>query len=344
MKIPAEVLAILQEVLNCANARTIPAYLVGGVIRDHILGIPSLDFDLAFEGDAPAIGEEIAQRYGGKLTRYEAFLTAKLEALPRCPGLEIDFATARTEHYLTPGALPVVQPASIREDLKRRDFTVNALAITLEEYLDWVERVAPISALQASCIDLFAGQADLDQGRILTLHPASFEDDPTRIFRAARYVTRLNGSVEAKTEAQLHAAIAQGALRTISRTRKLNEFMRIVEGSSAKHTFALLVAWKLLSEFDLVPAAEEPRFITHCNTLFDLRSQPEWQTLATHTTFDLILRISAALQTEVEWRTRLARFGYGKKLFRVLRDDLAAIELDGAALLAHQTLLQAVLR
>ncbi|MFN8420191.1 MAG: CCA tRNA nucleotidyltransferase [Anaerolineae bacterium] len=156
-------------------------YLVGGVIRDLLLRRSTVDFDFAVEGDAIEFTRELAARHGGTLTMHPTFRTATWSYQE----LEIDFATARTETYPEPAMLPVVTPASIDLDLYRRDFTINALALRLNE--------------PRQLIDLYGGQEDLRSGIIRVLHDHSFIDDPTRLFRAVRFEQRLNFHIEPHT-------------------------------------------------------------------------------------------------------------------------------------------------
>ena len=167
-------------------------WVVGGAVRDALLGLEPHELDLVVEGDAVAV----ARRLGGRVTVHERFGTATVEGM--------DLATARGEDYERPGALPTVWPASIEEDLRRRDFTVNALAVRLADG----EGAAAPGALE-----------DLEARCLRVLHPASFVDDPTRLLRLARYAGRLDFEVEDETGALARDAIAQGALTTVTGSR-----------------------------------------------------------------------------------------------------------------------------
>jgi tRNA nucleotidyltransferase (CCA-adding enzyme) len=167
-----------------------PAYLVGGTVRDLLLGLPpTFDVDLAVVGDAEAFARQLAQRLDGRVTTHGRFGTATVHY---GSGAHVDIAAARVETYSAPGALPDVAPAeSIEEDLARRDFTINAMAVSLPK---------------AELVDPFAGQQQLRDRLVRVLHERSFVDDPTRIFRAARYETRLGFRMDPKTETlALHA-------------------------------------------------------------------------------------------------------------------------------------------
>lgn len=174
-------------------------HLVGGAVRDVLLGGRPFDLDLVVEGDAAAFAASL----GGKLTGHDRFGTATVIL----DGYTYDIARSRRETYARPGALPDVEPAPLAEDLLRRDFTVNAIAIALTGGAAGELSAAP-RALE-----------DLEAGRLRVLHDRSFIDDPTRMFRLARYAARLAFSVESHTRELLSAAIEDGAVTTVSGPR-----------------------------------------------------------------------------------------------------------------------------
>lgn len=194
-----------------------PVYLVGGAVRDLLLGRGRADVDLVVVGDAAGL----AARLGAETTEHERFATAKAQL----DGHEIDIATARTESYAQPGALPDVAPATeIEADLARRDFTINAIALPLHS--------------RPELIDPHGGQVDLEAGLLRVLHPRSFVDDPTRALRAARYAARFGFRLEDETEALLRAA----DLDTVSADRRRTELLRLAAESEAPRGFELLAA------------------------------------------------------------------------------------------------------
>jgi tRNA nucleotidyltransferase (CCA-adding enzyme) len=195
-------------------------YLVGGAVRDLLLGWPRADVDVVVEGDASAV----ARALGGEVVEHERFATAKA----RLEGLEIDLASARAETYAQPGALPDVRPARIEEDLARRDFTVNAMAIPLRE--------AP------ELIDPHDGRHDLADRLLRVLHERSFADDPTRALRAARYAARFGFELENRTAELLRDA----DLGTVSADRRRAELLKIAAEHDAASGFELLSRWKLI--------------------------------------------------------------------------------------------------
>ncbi|MCB0103785.1 MAG: CCA tRNA nucleotidyltransferase [Anaerolineales bacterium] len=187
--IPSEKQTLLSNIASQAASLNMPCYVVGGFVRDLLLGKPINDLDIIVEGDAIKLGKKLVEVYGGKLTPHFKFHTA-IWHLPENFNLQpatLDLITARKETYEKPGALPTVTPATIEDDLRRRDFTINAMAIRLDG-----EAFGEIH-------DPLEGQADLKQRVIRVLHPQSFIDDPTRIFRAIRYEVRYGFSMDAMT-------------------------------------------------------------------------------------------------------------------------------------------------
>jgi tRNA nucleotidyltransferase (CCA-adding enzyme) len=176
------------------------AHLVGGAVRDVLLGGEAVDLDVVVEGDAAAAARTAAERLGGRVREHERFGTATVEA----DDLTFDVARARRERYPAPGALPEVEPASLEEDLLRRDFTVNALAVALGPPAPGTLHAAPQS------------REDLEARLLRVFHDDSFRDDPTRLLRLVRYATRLRFAVEPGTEALARAAISGGAPTTVS--------------------------------------------------------------------------------------------------------------------------------
>jgi len=209
------------ELKTVREAAGEPVYLVGGAVRDLLLGRPRADVDLAVEGDAAAL----AERLGGADVSHERFGTVKVDV----EGHEVDIASARAETYPEPGALPVVSPAEgIEQDLARRDFSVNALAIPLQG--------------EPRLIDPCGGKADLDEGLLRVLHDRSFVDDPTRAIRAARYASRFGFALEPKTEELLRLT----DLTTVSADRRRAELERLASEENAYRGFELLAGWGLI--------------------------------------------------------------------------------------------------
>jgi tRNA nucleotidyltransferase (CCA-adding enzyme) len=213
--LPQQLLELVQDISGQAAKRGQRVYLVGGVVRDLLLGVPSLrsglrsgprfDLDLVVEGDAVKLAQQVAETSQAKLLAHHRFGTAKL----RYENFSLDLATARKETYAKPGALPAVTPGTLKDDLIRRDFSINAMAMSLASN-DYGELVDP-----------HQGKNDLEHRLIRILHPGSFSDDATRILRAVRYEQRLGFELETQTAQLLKQDIPM--LDTISGDRIRHE-------------------------------------------------------------------------------------------------------------------------
>ena len=209
----ADGLALLREAGKLARDMSVELYLVGGPVRDLLLQRPQLDLDLVVVGDGPSFARAWAEMLEASVTVHQPFLTATVTL---AEGRRIDLATARRESYEHPGALPTVQPASIEEDLTRRDFTINTLAVALNPD-KWGELYDPRG-----------GQRDLQAGLIRVLHDESFVDDPTRLIRAVGFEVRLGFSLEEHTRELLQAAVDESALDLISARRRAEVLLPLV--------------------------------------------------------------------------------------------------------------------
>jgi tRNA nucleotidyltransferase (CCA-adding enzyme) len=200
-QLPPELVNFMWVAGEMANSRGEKLYLVGGVVRDLLMGQSNFDLDLVVEGNAIELAQQLKAINKGKITTHPRFNTAKLQ----WQDWSIDLATARSETYEKPGALPTVTPGPIDQDLSRRDFTINAMAICLNPG-DYGQLVDP-----------HGGRDDLQAKRIRILHQKSFIDDATRIWRALRYEQRLGFHLERNTQTLLQRDIAR--LETISTDR-----------------------------------------------------------------------------------------------------------------------------
>lgn len=178
-----EIKDVLAQVVEAARLRRQRIYLVGGIVRDLMLEKPSFDLDFSVEGDAPGLAKYLGEKFGQRVKSYPQFKTASL----KINNIQLDIAMSRKEAYSRPGALPEVMLAPLEEDLYRRDFTVNAMALDLSK------------AHFGDLIDPLNGQTDLEKGIIRVIHDKSFTDDPTRIFRALRYEQRLGFKMAEQT-------------------------------------------------------------------------------------------------------------------------------------------------
>ncbi|HEX7833129.1 MAG TPA: hypothetical protein VF787_25970 [Thermoanaerobaculia bacterium] len=190
-------------------------YLVGGPVRDILLGRPAIDVDLTLETGGSTLARAIAKRIDGRVRSFPQFLTYKVTA-PEFP--EIDIATARKERYRHPGALPAVAAGRLRDDLMRRDFSINAIAFDL---------------LTGTLHDPTEGSADIERRVVRVLHEKSFVDDPTRIFRAIRLAVRLGFTLDEQTDRLMNEAIEGGAMTTISKERIWRELFLAMDEAEA---------------------------------------------------------------------------------------------------------------
>jgi tRNA nucleotidyltransferase (CCA-adding enzyme) len=210
-KLPADIVAFIQQAGDTANRLQQRLYLVGGVVRDLLLERTNLDIDMVVEGDAIQLAKQINNANRAQITVHPRFGTAKLKWANR----SIDFATARAETYARPGALPTVKPGTINDDLARRDFTINAMAIELNP------------RHFGELIDPFGGRDNLKKRQVRVLHEKSFIDDATRIWRALRYEQRLGFRLEPATRLLIKRDIVN--LKTISGDRIRHELELVLK-------------------------------------------------------------------------------------------------------------------
>lgn len=231
-RLPADALALLVELGRLAGAAGARAFAVGGVVRDLLIdGGPGerpdrRDIDVVVEGDGLALARRVAGALGGALTVHEAFGTASLEGLAIG---RLDVATARAERYALPGALPTVRPGTIADDLERRDFTVNAMAVEL-------------ASGTFELLDPLGGREDIRGRRIRVLHPLSFVEDPTRIVRAARYATRLGFALDRGTARVQALALRLAPYPALSAQRVAAEIERLLDEPAPDAALARLGA------------------------------------------------------------------------------------------------------
>lgn len=210
----------LADALAAAGADVNATYLVGGVVRDILMGRDLVDMDVVVEGDGIAVASLLAASIDADVVKHDPFGTASVRAHQgRFAGISrVDIASARTEIYDRPGALPTVAPAALDRDLARRDFAINAMAL-------------PIAG--GELIDPFAGHADLADRVIRVLHDTSFLDDPTRIIRAVRYAARYGFELDPHSADLALRAIALGALGTVSPARIWSELLLTLDEPNA---------------------------------------------------------------------------------------------------------------
>jgi len=271
--IAAELAALdrLVPIVEAAAGRGV--YLVGGAVRDILLGRPSFDVDLVVEGDALPLARRLAAALGGELTAHDRFGTAVVD---RGDGSHVDVVTARRETYPEPAALPVVEPGTIEDDLRRRDFTINAIAASL----------APDDL--GTLVDPCDGRGDLAGETIRVLHDRSFVDDPTRIFRAVRYEARLGFRMDEHTERLAREGVA--GIRLLSAERMREEVVALLSENDAEQ------ALDRLADLAVAPRLE-PGLIGRLDALRDELDPgaPRWR-----------LRLTALLAAHPGLADRLA--------------------------------------
>ncbi|MDD4013346.1 MAG: CCA tRNA nucleotidyltransferase [Candidatus Omnitrophica bacterium] len=220
--LPAKLLDVIRKIGREADAMGMNAFLVGGFVRDFFLGAGNFDLDVVVEGDAIKFGKVIADGMKGSLVVHHKFGTATVvkdkavwfdESLNDRGKFKIDIATARKEVYERPAALPTVAFSSLRDDLHRRDFTINAMAININRHNFGL------------FIDFFGGMRDLERRIIRVLHDKSFIDDPTRIFRAVRFEQRFGFRIEEHTEYLIRHAVKQEMFRRTENQRIREELV-----------------------------------------------------------------------------------------------------------------------
>jgi tRNA nucleotidyltransferase (CCA-adding enzyme) len=230
-RLPREVVTLLEEAGRLADRSDVALFVVGGCVRDLLLGIQNLDLDLVVEGDGIAYARKLGEVLHARVKVHERFGTAVL-LLP--DGFTLDVATARTEYYEYPTALPTVEQSSIKKDLYRRDFTINALAVRLNE------------KGFGEVLDFYGGQRDLNDKVVRVLHGLSFVEDPTRVFRAIRFERRFGFHLGRDTAALIGGAVKMNLFHRLSGHRVLEELKLLLGEREPKH------AVQRLGDFDLL--------------------------------------------------------------------------------------------
>ena len=254
-RLPTAVVSFIRKAGDLARQEQARLYLVGGVVRDILLERINLDLDLVLEGDAITFARNLASTDRMVIKTHPRFGTAKLQWHDR----SIDFTMARAESYAAPGALPKVKPGTIEDDLARRDFTINAMAIELNP-----RRFGEL-------LDPHDGSSDLKTGLVRVLHERSFTDDATRIWRALRYEQRLDFKIEPDTLILLKRDINQ--LATVSGTRIRYELERILAEELPE--MALRRAGKLGVLRALHPALKGDNWLAETFALVGERYSPD---------------------------------------------------------------------
>jgi tRNA nucleotidyltransferase (CCA-adding enzyme) len=241
--LPEELFNLIREIGRFADEKGVNAYIIGGFVRDLVIGRKNFDVDIVIEGDATVFAKELAKRFNAKVHTYERFKTATVVFKG---GKRIDFASARTEVYRAPGALPEVDMAPLKKDLMRRDFTINTLAIKINE------------KEFGKLIDFFGGLKDIKDKKIRVLHSLSFVEDPTRILRALRFATRYRFELGKHTERLLKIAVQRKLFKTVEGQRIYHELKQIFLEDNPLRVMNKLEKYRIISS--LFPSISWDRF------------------------------------------------------------------------------------
>ncbi len=244
-----EIYEILSTSGKLAEEMGYGVYLVGGSVRDLLMRRPSPDIDIVVEGDGIAFAQKLASKIDGKVIPHPRFATAKILKEIKKNGeiksFYIDIATARTEYYESPAALPKVETSSIKKDLYRRDFTINALAVKLN------------SKDFGLLIDFFGGQRDIKDKKIRVLHNLSFVEDPTRAIRAIRFSEKLGFKISKHTENLIKLAVKMSIFEKLKGPRLYEELILLLKETLPHHSIKRLDDYGLLKI--LHPSLEEKK-------------------------------------------------------------------------------------
>jgi tRNA nucleotidyltransferase (CCA-adding enzyme) len=316
--LPEEVRSAIREVGILAQEKGLRAHVVGGFVRDMLLGRPNMDVDVVVEGDGIAFAEEVAERLGGRVKAHMRFGTAVL-VLSR--SLHMDVTSARTEYYQRPGALPTVERSSLRQDLLRRDFSINAMAACID------------SDCFGAIADPFGGLRDLERGAIRALHSMSFVEDPTRVMRAARFETRYGFVMEPSTFQLAKHAVEMGLLQDVSGARIRGELFAAIQEEPAVAPLARLDELGALA--GLLPDGVTPaRALEHVRALEESwTSIPDGAGKAPRRTVAILAAMSAGgsahdVEKWVRW-LRLGRDHGGPATEIAARGDVVSRALRG---------------
>jgi tRNA nucleotidyltransferase (CCA-adding enzyme) len=293
--LPEDVRAAVRTIGELADSEGVRAHVVGGFVRDMLLGRANLDVDIVVEGDGLAFAEKAAETLGYRIRVHKRFGTAILVVNKT---LHIDVTSARTEYYTRPGALPTVERSSLRQDLFRRDFSINAMAACITP--DCFGTIA----------DPFGGLADLERGVVRSLHSLSFVEDPTRVLRAARFEVRYGFRMDGSTTALLRQAVDMEMLAEVSGARIREEMLDILD---EERVAAVLRRLEEIGAFSaLVPEDVDRARILDELTLVDASyaalAQRFARTPRRRVTLTVALAGSASRQSAERWTRRL-RFG-----------------------------------
>ncbi len=302
-------LSLFSRINRLADEFGVKVYLVGGLVRDHLLGTfpQDKDIDLLVAGNGIEFAKYCNESLGGEIRQHAQFFTAKIFNLKFEEIEEIDFASAREEIYLKPGALPTVKLAEISSDLKRRDFTINAMAVPLSAVIS--------KSIENEIVDPFGGRLDLTNRTVRVLHERSFIDDPTRIFRAARYAVRISGTLAPQTASLITEALQSKALDSISLHRKYNELKIILSEPGAPQMFRLLQEYGVFEYFELVAPSNLKLLLAALEQLCTVK-------LNTEQRLEVFGRLIYIYLNPLERESRMTDLAFSKKKLKLYKAEL----------------------
>ncbi len=293
--LPAEARDAVETLGRLADEAEVRAHAVGGFVRDMLLGRQNLDIDIVIEGDGLEFAHQVGQRLGKRVKVHRRFGTA---VLVWSKTLHIDITSARTEYYQRPGALPTVERSSLRQDLFRRDFSINAMAMSIEP-----GRFGRIA-------DPFGGLHDLERGVIRSLHSLSFVEDPTRVLRALRFEQKFGFRIDSSTDALMRQAVEMGMLDEVSGARLREELLDIVDEESVAAILRRLNEVGVLGSIG-PEGAEHERVLVDveaCATAYPVIER-EWSSAPRRRTLLVTALVASAGKVPADRWCRKMRFG-----------------------------------
>lgn len=304
-RLPRKLINLLRLLGEYGEELNMPVYVVGGFVRDLLLGIENFDVDIVVEGDGLEYAKYVKDQLNAKMVSYEKFLTASIFFKD---GYRIDIATARTEYYERPAELPVVDISTIKKDLYRRDFTINAMAIKLN------------FGNFGTLYDFFGSRNDLKNGVIRVLHKLSFVEDPTRIIRAVRFEQRFGFRIEDETLELLQKTLEEGYLEKVTGQRIRQELEKILEEKNPLKAIKRLAQLNILNH--IFPKTYYTKIMEDkLERLFDFLPFLE-EIYGKINKFYCVLRILLEFYDEPTLKKVAAKYGISKKFI----DDLKTTE------------------
>lgn len=321
-RLPSDVYSLLIEASRLSDEMQINAYLVGGCVRDLIRGEENLDIDLVVEHNAIDFAERFAKLFDATVSPHIRFQTAHV-TIPNFNGrrFDLDIATARTEYYEKPGSLPKVQASSIKKDLYRRDFTINALAVQIN------------ARHFGRLLDFFGGQRDIKDRFIRVLHNLSFVEDPTRAYRAVRFAVRFNYRISKHTDNLIKHAVKANIFANVSGSRILEELRLIFEETEP------IMALKMLSSRGLLTAVHQGLNLTDTKMtiLKSLQDVITWFELSFegHALDRCVLYLTALLSDVTYYEKVFERLCVPRKMSETIKEALNATSILAEDIIAR---------